>query len=273
MKKGLKGALALEAAIAFTVFLCFMFILMAVVRLAMVYITINDVTSETAKRIAGMSYIVQFVNDLYDDKVSDLEDAVKVKKFSFKAVKKTSNASSSSTSSVLQYLGLNITNKALNLSGLQDTIDNFTESTIESILGKAESFVMDKQQELLYSVYTGLLEETGASINSDDVTVVFFTLPLSETAFDNQKEAIAETTGFGEDDLNRNDVILIVEYNYTINVPFFPSYDVTLRSTAVERAWVNGGSHVTPSDRESVDISSVVGKIVYHTPQGKKYHK
>lgn len=267
MKKKEKGALAIEATIAFTVFITFLFILIAIARLSMVYITINDVTAETVKKIAGMSYPISYINDMYDDLGAQIETNTNIEKI-------TENANSG-TSSILQSTGLNIGNEALNELGIANILNSAKDSVINSVFSGVEEFIMSKETELVSNIYSDLLEKTQMPVDAENIKVVCFSMPLPETTFERQKEDIAEKIGINAEDLNKDDVVLCVEYDYQISVPFFPTYDVKLKSTAIEKAWMNGGNHVTPSEREGIDISDILGSQVYYTASGngKKYHR
>lgn len=274
MKKTKKGALAIEATIAFTVFITFLFMLIAIARLSMVYITINDVTSETAKRIAGMSYPISFVNDMYDNIGEKIKTQTNVDNVSFKLMTKV-NKGKDSTNSIVQSLGLSIGNEALDKTGITSLLNNAKDTAINTVFSSIENFIENKELELVSNIYADLIEKTQMPIDTDNINVVCFSMPLPKTTFDRQKSDIAAKIGINAEDLNRDDVILCVEYDYQISVPFFPTYDVKLKSTAIERAWLHGGNHVTPSEREGIDISKLLGESVYYTTSGngKRYHK
>ncbi len=75
-----------------------------------------------------------------------------------------------------------------------------------------------------------------------------------------------------------NDVVIRVEYD--IHIPFLTSQEtvITLRHTAVERAWVYGGNRVYAglddvSIWDKADELSDDSRIVYITEWGEKYHR
>ncbi len=264
MKKE-KGSLAIEATISFTVFLCFMFVLMTIVKLSMVYITLNDVTSETVKKIAGMSYPLSYVNDFVDDETSKVNDFVNEKKKSI-----TELANKNGAESILQELGFN--------GGIESIIgnaENVMKNFAYNILSKLEAFKINKQTELAANIYSGLLDNTNMPIDKSKVNVKYFTLPQSESEFNYSKSFASDFTNLDESKLDKDDVVLVVEYDYTIAVPFFPAYDVKLKSMAVEKAWLYGGNHVVPAKREGIKVDVETSEIVYYTNtgKGKKYHR
>ena len=57
----LKGSLSLEAVISFTVFISFMFMLMTIVKFAIMRIALNAAVSETAKQIATQAYPLSYL--------------------------------------------------------------------------------------------------------------------------------------------------------------------------------------------------------------------
>ncbi len=275
MKK-VKGALAIEATIAFTVFLCFMFILMSIVKLSMVYITLNDVTSETVKKVAGMSYPISYVNNEIDDfaegvqkRVDNVENGLIL-----------SELGDGGSTSIIQELGFNFNfgTSTGNLQNVLNTISEVKDNFVSNILTKLETFKSDKQTALAANIYKKILSENKIYIDESKVTVKYFTFPQSKAEFENAnaKQIISERTGIAQDKLSKNDVILAVEYNYKITLPFFPAFDVKLKSMAIEQAWLKGGNHVTPSKREGLKLDDVAaGKTVCWTESGagKKYHR
>lgn len=271
MKKE-KGALAIEATISFTIFIVFLFMLLSIVKLSMVYITINDITSETAKRAAGMAYPLSYVNDYFDELVNTGMEHFNFTTVSSKALEIP--AKDDRTSSVLQSFGIGITDSALNETGIKDFISNLGNKIMDNILKSAITFVSEKQADFLYTIYGDLIDETGVPINKDNIKIVFFTLPEPENYFKFSKDDIAEATGLPEEDISKDDVILVVDYNYKLVMPFFPAREFTIRSVAVERGWLKGGNHAVPSQKEGLDFSKVLGNNVYYTKSGngKKYH-
>ncbi|MCI8805472.1 MAG: hypothetical protein HFE59_06180 [Clostridiales bacterium] len=280
MKKE-KGSLAIEATIAFTVFLCFMFILMAMVKLSMVYITLNDVTSETVKKVAGMSYPISFANDYIDESFGKIKDATSVDKLFNKGInsfggkileKKTNNGVV--TNSIIQSIGINIAD-GIGAKDLLDIVDDKINEILYGFIEKLIDFKAEKQTELAANIYLDLLDKTEMPINKSNVTVKYFSFPMSEMEFTAYKKNIADLTGLEESELDKDDVVLVIEYDYQIIVPFFPAYDVKLKSMAIEKAWLYGGNHVVPEKREGIPIkNAVINKEVYitNTGSGKKYH-
>ncbi len=264
MKKE-KGSLAIEATISFTVFLCFMFVLMTIVKLSMVYITLNDVTSETVKKIAGMSYPLSYVNDFIDDEAANVNNFVDEKKKSI-----TDLANKNGSESILQELGFDGRIESI-ISNAETVMKNFADN----ILGKLVDFKINKQTELAANIYSDLLDKTNMPIDKSKINVKYFTLPQSETEFTYSKQFASDLTNLDESRLDKDDVVLVVEYDYTIAVPFFPAYNVKLKSMAVEKAWLYGGNHVTPAKREGIKVDVETSQIVYYTNtgKGKKYHR
>ena len=67
MDKRKRGSLTVEAVIAFSVFISFMFMLLSMVKISLVKITLENAVSETAKYIASASYPIGMFNDIADD--------------------------------------------------------------------------------------------------------------------------------------------------------------------------------------------------------------
>lgn len=281
MKK-VKGALAIEATISFTVFIVFLFMLMAVVKMSLVYITINDVTAETVKKIAGMAYPITFINDAIDDGFESnqfLKNAAEADNSDSKKVNMIELAGNGEWTSIGEYIYEDYIGEAL--SGDSTTsITNLVEKFKDNLAADIINCLFDLKQNILTKImaksYLDMVDDTNALIDTDNIRVVYFTPPLSETEFNSTKKDISKATGIAEEKLSADDVILMVEYDYSIIVPFFPKYDVTLTSIAVEKAWLNGYSHIPNSDKEGLetDLSVTSGKTVEWTVKyGKRYHK
>lgn len=271
MKKE-RGALALEATIAFTVFISFIFMLMAIVRLSMVYITINDVTAEAAKRAAGMAYPISVANDFIDEKAQ----AISLPDISNKVLSEI-NKEKGRTNSIFETFGIGVTSNAINEAGFQDFLSNLETNLASKVFDGALTFIEQKQVDFVASIYENLIDETHMPIDKSKIQIEYFTMPQSETMFKLTEAKIDEVTGFEADQLSKDDVVLVVDYDYTLAVPFFPARNIRLRSISVEKGWLNGGNHTGPSKREGVDVENLVGDVrtVYYTKsgKGKKYHK
>jgi len=75
---------------------------------------------------------------------------------------------------------------------------------------------------------------------------------------------------------NAGDVVVCLEYDYTLALPFLPSFEITLRSTAIEKAWINGTA-TGPKRTEGINLEGVLfgGNKVVYVPVGvfgKTYH-
>ena len=258
MKKE-KGALAIEATISFTVFITFLFMLMAIVKLSMVYITINDITAETTKRIAGMSYPLSFVNEYMDSKLEKLPDPGDINLID--------EAKKGNALSLLDVV-------FENFDSVEDIVTNLKSSLIETIV---ETLVEVKQQAItgiMAKIYMGMVDDSHMPIDKSKIDVVYFTVPIGDYEFEHSKDDISVKTGIPVENLSNDDVILLVNYDYSIIVPFFPKYDVTLRSLAVEKAWLNGGDQSLNADVEGIDLDLKPAKkrVLIAPDYGKKYH-
>lgn len=271
MNKKIKASLAIEATISFTVFLCFMFILISMVKLSMIYITLNDVTSETVKKIAGMSYPISYVNEMIDENVMSLKKKTNLTDMANNSISELSKKTGGATS-ILQEMGLGI-NINSGIEGILNNINSMKDNLIDSVINKLFDFKNEKQTELAAQIYSELLDATNMPIDKSKVKVKYFTLPQSSTEFNGQKANIMAVTGLEEDKLSKDDVMLVVEYDYQILVPFFPAYDVKLKSMAIERAWLNGGNHVTPSAREGIPLKLEYKVCITISGNGEKYHR
>ena len=267
-----KGSLSVEAVISMTVFIGVMFLMLTLVKLVLVMTILNNATTEAAKTIASSGYIIGVLNE----KQADVEKSVE-------NIDPTNLADSAKglgeSTVVTELLGGSGKNtlvgggKSALLGILKGAAIELEGDKVYKIKGKAASAIVG-------NIVKGYIEDCGIPLDESKLmlravkipetdrefkTLHAGNMPLSETG---TLEAAPKT------DFNKDDVLICLEYPCTIALPLIPSVTVTLRSTAVERAWLHGtGSG--PARREGVDLTGMLDKYVYigAKHKGTKYHQ
>ena len=134
------------------------------------------------------------------------------------------------------------------------------------------------------------LTDTGLFFDSDQLSLRVAKIPETEGEFKTVHVESLSLSDTGtltalpssgarkiDGDFNAEDVLICLEYPYKIALPFLPSITLTLRSTAVEHAWLNG-TVGGPSRKEGIDLRGLLfgnEATVYIATggYGKCYHK
>lgn len=279
MKK-LRGALSLEATIAFTVFICFMFMLMLVVKMAMVVIAMDTVASETAKQIATSAYPLSLFNKMVDDNDETVQSYEKITGFTGF----TEGAVGTAKTGILGHFTKKWTGdkdedikKDTLLSGIGVFAQAGASLVANTLFDAAEDLIGETGTNIVKNnIYQGL-KEFSANIDMSKLTLVVCKLPMPEKTY----KSGCTSAGYAELDLQKSDfgaddVVIGLTYDYVLTVPFFPSFNIKLKSVAIEHAWVNGGNNEPISTKEGIDFDTMIyGKHFYISTggYGKKYHK
>lgn len=275
--KRIKGSLALEAVIAFTVFLSFMFMLLMLVKMSLVAITLDSVTAEAAKQIATSAYPIGLFNKMADENAEKVESYEKITGFTDSLIDTTSN-------SIFNYY----------TSATSAEADNASNDGVLGIISIPLKYGMSKLGQMLIDGTTNLIGEkgnewvrsniiqgledynSGMDLSKLELTVCKF--PLPQNTYDSGCNSEGYTKmGLTKSDFGADDVVVGLTYDYELSLPFLPTFNIKLKSLAIEHAWVKGGNPQTVSEHEGIDIESTLfGKKYYYTGidgYSKKYHK
>lgn len=118
-------------------------------------------------------------------------------------------------------------------------------------------------------------------LNPDCLLLCSLQLPRSEYAFSQLRQNTpgSEASDNGSllpgRDYSKDDVVLQVQYELSLKLPFFNEAAVLLHSAAIERAWLNGGNGIITNPQEKglfEDSREERVRTVYVTRTGTKYH-
>lgn len=276
MKKT-KGSLTLEAVISFTVFLSFMFMLLMVVKMSMVAITLDSVTAEAAKQIATSAYPIGIFNKMADENSEKVESYEQVTGFTDALVDTSMEGIFNYyTSATAEGANKANDNTALGIIGipLQYGMTKLGETLIN---GTTELIGQKGNEFIRASIVQGLNDyDVGIDLSKLELAVCKF--PVPESTYNSGCNSDGyKTLGITKSDFGADDVVIGLTYDYAISLPFLPTFEIKLKSLAIEHAWVNGGNGETVSDKEGIDIAAgLFGKKHYYvgaSGKGTKYHK
>lgn len=277
-----KGSLTVEAIISFTVFIGVSFLLLTLVKLVLVMTILNNAAVETAKTIATAAYPISILNEMQAGMEAKIENTDP-------ATLEESTKATIASSVTTQLLGGN---------GLKAA----KGSAAETLKGLIEGIAVNAVQDMVYSikgqavnalcgmVVQGYIENCGIYIAPEKLMLRAAKIPETEAEFEklhSDPMPLSETgtltaspaeSAYGTDgNFNADDVLICLEYPYEIALPLIPAVTVTLRSVAVEHAWLHGTSS-GPSRKEGIQISNLLfgkGTVVYVPTggYGKRYHQ
>ncbi len=270
-----QGSMAIEAVISFTVFICFMFTLLTIVKMSMVKITLDAVTSETAKTIATSAYPLSFLMEKQD--AANEEANALLDKFELE------ERSEDGPDGILGYVmdvdyAVNaIGNWTDALVNLVNNLDTMAESTLWNLLGNLQSYIGGQ---MVSDMINTALDDSGIPIDRDNVTVTFVKFPQAKSGYEKIPEGHLTDFSISKDDYSAEDAVIALEYSYNISLGILPDIDVTLRSISIEHGWLYGGNGVRTASEEGIDVDKLAS-IIYGENSvyigsawtGNKYHK
>ncbi len=283
------GYLTVEASIAFTVFLCMLIFIAFLVKFACQEMVLSHAVSETAKKLAASCYPVAFINEWEDDFFDSLDE------FSFPTYEeemslfKTGEKDPALPPSPLAGL----LSGQVSIEEMERMLEAFTEGQdmLRQLLNSLEDDYFKVKTKAKYAAAMALLERflENSPVDRDRLRLVLVELPQGNAEFFGKTlgESYLELYEELGIEPEQDNVVVAVEYDFEIPVPFFGSKKLTGRYTAVERGWVNGssGAYFTPSgkgdeeggkngDRQGEEPEDALGQeTVFVTNYGTRYHR
>lgn len=291
-----KGSVTIEACLVLPFFLCFFILLAFTIKAAGISIVLNHAANETAKQLASCCYPLSYINKLEDEKISKYTGS-KIPTVQ----EELDNAKEYAANGLKDTLIKTISGESFG-SGLKSSLNTTVMSIIEDIGRGAAGTLIDGYSESYFKVKS----QTGRSIiktivegycgnsliNKDRIRYLLAELPKSQAELNNRKNdhdyvKVCSELGFHPE---KDDVVVVLEYDVRLSLPFFGSRSIAIGSTAVERAWMQG--HLTTNatggiqaDKTGDIETSTSGSkevtagspdekevVVYITKTGTKYH-
>lgn len=270
-----KGSLSVEAVISMTVFIGVMFLMLTLVKLVLAMTILNNATTEAVKTIASSGYIIGVLNE---EQEGIEKSAEKIEPANL-------------TESVSALGGTSLVTNLMGGSGKDAFVNSGKKALLEILEGAAVELLGDKAYEIkgqmvngiVGNIVKGYIEDCGIPLDESKLMLRAVKIPETDREFKTLHAgnmSLSETgtlEAVPKNDFNKDDVLICLEYPYTIALPLIPSVTVTLRSTAVEHAWLHGtGSG--PASNEGINLEDILygdDRDVYIGAKktGTKYHK
>lgn len=273
------GIITVEACISLPIFLSFFFLLLFVTKVACILVALDHAASQTASHLATASYPLTFVNEYIDERIEEVSIINFVQPGSIKLTDAVSaELKKDSLAGIVWGSIKNDTAQALFQAVKRQVPENSLESldsVIKDIfLTQYESLTNAGKNQLAGHLVNNYLDFK--HLNPDNLTIRLVELPKGEAEFNHRKaDLIYQEIGLiPERDFNRDDVVIQLEYEINIPIPFFQDRSAKLRATAIERAWSQGGNGIYTSKEEGLDWlkKGQEQKYVYKARTGIKYH-
>jgi hypothetical protein len=231
--------------------------------------------NEAAKEIAASAYPISFINELEDEKISEYGDA-KIPKPEEEFEKFGKQLGEYSNDNVLDIL-ISGDYKSEDIGkAFEGVLEDYRKGIIGEVINTATPVYWNMKSAAKYKIADTMIKEhlDNTLINQNNARLRLVEFPQGKAEYDaRSKSAVYESFGLtpGED-FNNDDVIIQLEYDYNVKLPFVKALNVKMVHTAVERAWVNGSFGILTEKEEGLDLEPE-GNLVFITRTGIRYHK
>lgn len=285
-----KGSLTVEATISLIFFLSIMIIFLLFMKLLVVENALQTTAKEAAKRVASHAYYFKVVEsqmgfvDPADAKAyEDTEWGMEIGKYAIK----------------------NVGGKALGIFAgnafKKDSADKLTawkkggiETGVDAIFSLGALFVGDllepgyfehKRAAQQNIVVSAICEADGLTNLVDPNKIILEYVKYPESSYlytkSSQNEIYEKINLEAETYVKADDVVVVLSYPITLNIPFFGKQKLVVTKTAVEHPWLNGGNGIAASNegligkfiKEAADIATYGFVTVKITNNGNYYHE
>jgi hypothetical protein len=253
-----KGSITVEACVIFPVFISIFFLLLFLIKFACTGMVLDHAVNETAKEIAASAYPISFINELEDEKIQEY-----------------GNVRIPDPEEELEKLG-NVLNETDVTDALKDILEDYSKGIIGNIVDVITPAYWEMKSSVKYSIAETMLREHLDSplINPENASLQLIEFPQGKEEYSaRSRSAIYGKLGLTPGkDFGKDDVVLQLEYRYSVNLPFMEPLDIRMIHTAVERAWIKGSFGVLTAEEEGLDLEPE-GSTVFITRTGIRYHK
>ncbi|HHY06612.1 MAG TPA: hypothetical protein GX532_06550 [Clostridia bacterium] len=262
-RKRNKGSLTVEACIALPVFLAFFYLLLFFTKIACINIVLDHAVKETARQLAAVSYPLRFFNEHLDLKIAEGDQLSSF--LSQEAENIEAIGQDMLDKSFLESILTGQVQK-LDLKKMWDEVKNQVKddgyNLVEGALLEAllEPYLALKgagQYYLAREILEQQLENSSLDLAKLNLTLVEF--PQSSAEYQYKKDVLWYRDFALEPDVDfsKDDVVLQLEYQAVLPVPFLAVQEIQLCHLAVERAWLYGGNGLYAANRaeEGIDFT------------------
>lgn len=270
-----RGSITVEACITLPAFLSVFFLLLFLVKFTCTEMVLHHAVNDTAKEIAALAYPISFVNELEDEKIGEYGNAKipTLEEELEKLAKQTGGGNSDNWLNVIiseDFKGVDISD------ALKGILEDYSKGIIGSAVNKITPVYWDMKSAGKYTIADALIKEHLDSpiINFKNARLRLVEFPQGNEEYNaRSKSELYKSFGLTPGkDFSSNDVVLQLEYDYRVKLPFVEALNIKMVHTAVERAWLNGSYGVLTAEDEGLDLEPEES-IVFITRTGIRYHK
>ncbi len=270
-----KGSITVEACVVLPAFLSVFFLLLFLVKFTCTGMVLDFAVNEAAKEIAATAYPISFINELEDEKIGEYEN-VRIPapgEEIEKLVKQVEGGSFGNALNVIiseDFKGTDISD------ALKGILEDYSKGILGGIIDKIAPAYWDMKSAGKYMIADALIKEhlDDPLINQANARLRLVEFPQGKEEFEARSGSEAYKS-FGitpGKDFGSDDVVLQLEYDYRVNLPFVEPFNVKMVHTAVERAWINGSFGILTVKDEGLDLEPQ-GNVVFITRTGIRYHR
>lgn len=271
-----KGSITVEASIVLPLFISVFFILLIMVKLVCTQILLDHAVYETAKELASSAYPLSFINGYEDEKLSEY-GKVKIPTLEEELEKLASPGAVLSHGNILETVISGDFGDKEFAEAVKGILEDYRKGIIGGIVDGITPAYWDAKAVCKYYIADSLLREQldNPLLDSDKVRLRLVELPQGEAEF-SARSGSSRYEDFGLKpgvDFDRSDVVIQVEYDWKVRLPFFQPMSIGMVHTAVEKAWLKGSSGVVAAAEEGFDLEDPSGEVVYITRTGIRFHE
>ncbi|HWR61222.1 MAG TPA: TadE/TadG family type IV pilus assembly protein [Clostridia bacterium] len=269
-----RGSVTVEACVVLPVFLTLFFLLLFMVKFICTGMLLDHAVNETAKEIATSAYPISFINEFEDEKLEQYGSAgiPSLEEELEKLGEQFWSPNPGNAMSVILSGDLSGEEAAEALEGV---LQDYGKGIIGKIVGGITPLYWDMKSSGKYYIADALIREHLDSplLKQDAVRLRLVEFPQGRAEFAARSQSdMYESFGLAPGiDFNADDVVIRLEYDYRIKLPFVKELKLKLVYTAVERAWLKGSFGVVAAGEEGLDLEPAEN-TVFITRTGIRYH-
>lgn len=271
-----KGSITVEASIVLPMFISVFFILLFMVKLVCTEILLDHAVGETAKELAASAYPLSFINEFEDEKLA-LYGNVKIPTLEEELEKLVRPDGILSPGNILETVASGDFRSKEFTGAVKEILADYRKGIIGGIVDGITPAYWNVKAACKYYIADKLLKEqldnTFFDVGKAKLRLV--ELPQGEAEF-SARSGSGLYEGFGLKpgyDFDRSDVVIQVEYDYKVKLPFVKDISIGMVHTAVEKAWLKGSNGVITVAEEGFDLEDPSGEVVYITRTGIRFHE
>ncbi|MHB1394033.1 MAG: hypothetical protein ACYCYE_13360 [Clostridia bacterium] len=269
-----KGSITVEACITLPVFLSVFFLLLFLVKFTCTGMVLDYAVNEAAKEIASAAYPISFINELEDEKISEYEN-VKIPTLE-EELERLGQKIGGDYGSIIDIL-ISRDYKEVDIAdALGNVLEDYSKGIAGGLLERITPAYWDMKSAGKYMIADVLVKEhlSNPIIKNENARLRLVVFPQGKAEYDAKSEVEAYKS-FGlipGKDFDSDDVVVQLEYDYRVKLPFVEALNVKMVHTAVERAWINGSFGILTAKEEGLDFEPE-GSIVFITRTGIRFHR